>query len=151
MKIVIQKVKEAKVVVDEEVVGQIEKGYCLLVGIESTDTVEDIERAALKISNLRLFEDEDDKINLSIKDVGGKILSISQFTLAGDIRKGNRPSFTNAMAPDAANKLYEDFNTHLRNANIEVETGVFQTHMNVILDNDGPITMILCVKDGKVL
>lgn len=151
MKIVIQKVKEAKVLVENNIVGEIDKGYCLLVGIEDTDTMKDIERAALKISTLRLFEDENDKINLSIKDVEGKVLSISQFTLAGDIRKGNRPSFTKAMAPEQANHLYESFNNILREEGISVETGVFQTHMNVILDNDGPITMILCVKDGKVL
>ncbi len=151
MKIVIQKVKEAKVVVDEITEGAINLGYTLLVGIENTDTEADIKRAAKKIADLRLFEDENDKINLSIKDVGGSILSISQFTLAADVRKGNRPSFINAMAPGKANALYEQFNTLLREEDIKVETGVFQTHMNVILDNDGPITLILCIKDGKVL
>ncbi len=151
MKIVIQKVKNAKVVVESQIEGEIALGYCLLVGIENGDTTLDIEKAAAKISTLRLFEDENNKINLSIKDVNGSILSISQFTLAGDIRKGNRPSFTNAMAPEAANNLYEKFNDSLRKEGIEVQTGLFQRHMNVILDNDGPITMILCVKDGKVL
>lgn len=151
MKIVIQKVKNAKVVVEEKIEGQIEKGFVLLVGIESDDTEADVKRAAQKISTLRLFEDEDDKINLSIQDVKGEILSVSQFTLAGDVRKGNRPSFTNAKKPDEANFLYEKFNSYLEGAGIHVETGVFQTHMNVILDNDGPITMILNVKDGKVL
>ncbi len=151
MKIVIQKVKSAQVVVAEEIVGKINHGYVLLVGIEKDDTEQDILRAAQKISTLRLFEDDEDKINLSIQDVKGEILSISQFTLAGDIRKGNRPSFTNAKAPDAANALYETFNKHLRDIGINVETGVFQTHMNVNLDNDGPITMVLEVKDGKVL
>lgn len=151
MKIVIQKVKEAKVVVDEEVVGQIGIGYCLLVGIEVNDTEQDVIRAAEKISTLRLFDDSEGKINLSIKDVAGSILSISQFTLAGDLRKGNRPSFTNACEPNRANDLYEVFNQRLIENDIKVETGVFQTHMNVILDNDGPITMIMEVKDGKVL
>lgn len=151
MKIVIQKVKEAKVIVDEKIVGEIGLGYCLLVGVEATDTLSDIKRAADKITTLRLFDDEDGKINLSIKDVEGSILSISQFTLAGDIKKGNRPSFTNAMAPDTANELYESFNKYLEDNGIKVEKGIFQTHMNVIIDNDGPITMIMEVKDGKVL
>lgn len=151
MKIVIQKVKEAKVIVDEKIVGKIGLGYCLLVGVEATDTLLDIKRAADKITTLRLFDDADGKINLSIKDVEGSILSISQFTLAGDIKKGNRPSFTNAMAPDTANELYESFNKYLEDNGIKVEKGIFQTHMNVIIDNDGPITMIMEVKDGKVL
>ncbi|HZJ87437.1 MAG TPA: D-aminoacyl-tRNA deacylase [Erysipelothrix sp.] len=151
MKIVIQKVRSAKVEVDNQIVGAINKGYCLLVGLEANDTIEDIKRAAQKISTLRLFEDDEDKINLSIKDVQGDILSISQFTLAGDVRKGNRPSFTNALKPDVAKKLYEDFNKELNNLGHHVETGVFQAHMNVIIENDGPVTMILEIKDGKVI
>ncbi|NLW15523.1 MAG: D-tyrosyl-tRNA(Tyr) deacylase [Erysipelothrix sp.] len=151
MKIVIQKVKEAKVIVDEKIVGEIGLGYCLLVGIEKSDTLPGIKRAADKITTLRLFDDKEGKINLSIKDVEGSILSISQFTLAGDIKKGNRPSFTNAMSPDIANELYESFNKYLEDNGIKVEKGIFQTHMNVIINNDGPITMIMEVKDGKVL
>lgn len=150
MKIVIQKVKSANVVVDNQIEGKIEQGYLLLVGIEETDTIEDINRAADKIFNIRLFEDVDDKINLSISDVGGAVLSISQFTLAADIRKGNRPSFSKAMRQEEANRLYELFNERLRNHGLTVETGVFQTHMNVNLDNDGPVTIIMEVKDGKV-
>lgn len=151
MKIVIQKVKSAKVEVDHDIVGEINQGYCLLVGLEEGDTIEDVKRAAQKISTLRLFEDKEGKINLSIKDVDGDILSISQFTLAGDVRKGNRPSFINALKPDVAKELYEDFNQELRNLGHHVETGVFQAHMNVIIDNDGPVTLILEVKDGKVI
>lgn len=151
MKIVIQKVKEAKVVVDEKIVGQIQKGYVLLVGLEENDTENDILKAADKITTLRLFEDENDKINLSIQDVKGAILSISQFTLAGDVRKGNRPSFIQALKPTEANALYEVFNKRLKENGLVVEKGVFQTHMNVVLDNDGPVTLILEVKDGKVI
>lgn len=151
MKIVIQKVKDAKVEVDKQTVGSIMHGYVLLVGIDETDTEQDILTAAKKIASLRLFVDEDDKINLSIQDVKGSILSISQFTLAADIRKGNRPSFSKAMRPEAANVLFERFNEALRETGVHVQTGVFQAHMNVILDNDGPITIVMEVKDGKVL
>ncbi|QIK69013.1 D-tyrosyl-tRNA(Tyr) deacylase [Erysipelothrix sp. HDW6C] len=150
MKVVIQRVREAKVIVDDKTVGAIQQGYMLLVGIEDGDGDQDIRKAADKIAEMRLFNDEDDKINLSIKDVGGAILSVSQFTLAGNVRKGNRPSFINAMRPEAANEAFERFNAHLRNHGLHVETGIFQTHMNVILDNDGPTTLILEVKDGKV-
>lgn len=151
MKIVIQKVKEARVLVDQEIVGEIKKGYMLLVGIEVNDTDEDIRKAADKIAMMRLFEDEDDKINLSIQDVGGAILSISQFTLAADLRKGNRPSFIQAQRPELANTHFEAFNAQLRSYGIAVETGRFQTHMNVQIDNDGPVTVVLNVKDGKVV
>lgn len=151
MKVVIQKVKQAKVEVDGEIVGQINHGYMLLVGIEETDTEHDLKRAASKIAKLRLFDDKNGKINLSIQDVDGEILSISQFTLAADIRKGNRPSFIGAMEQNKANEYYELFNDYLRQENIHVETGVFQAHMNVILDNDGPVSIIMEVKDGKVL
>lgn len=151
MKVVIQKVKDAKVIVDEEIVGQVSHGYMLLVGIEDGDTAADIKKASDKIAAIRLFDDENGKINRSIQDVGGAILSISQFTLAADCRKGNRPSFINAMEPVMANTLFESFNTGLRHHGIHVETGIFQTHMNVILDNDGPITIVLNIKDGKVI
>ena len=151
MKVVIQKVKEAKVVVEDKIVGSIDHGFVLLVGIETTDTLQDIEKAADKISKIRLFDDEDGKINLSIQDVKGSILSISQFTLAADIRKGNRPSFIGAMAQYKAQEYYELFNEALRKEGIDVQTGVFQTQMNVILDNDGPVSIVMEVKDGKVL
>ncbi len=157
MKIVIQKVSEANVVVHDEyskefnVVGNIRQGYVLLVGIEKDDTEIDINKAADKISGLRLFEDDMGKINLSIHDIGGSILSISQFTLAADIRKGNRPSFGGAMEQTMANDLYEKFNKRLRSHGLRVETGEFQTDMSVSLVNEGPVTIIMVVKDGKVL
>lgn len=151
MKIVIQKVNNAKVSVENNVVGSINRGYVLLVGIEHNDTLEDIKKAADKIHKLRIFDDADGKMNLDIKQVGGNILSISQFTLAADIHKGNRPSFTQAMEPLAANELFERFNEELRNHGLAVETGIFQTHMNVELDNDGPVTIIMQVKEGKIL
>lgn len=151
MKIVIQKVKQASVVVEEKIVGEIGHGYVLLVGIEANDTIQDIKRAVQKITNLRIFDDQDGKINLSIKDVDGAILSISQFTLAADCRKGNRPSFINAMNQKEANELYQIFNEKLRENGLQVETGIFQEHMNVILDNDGPMTIILNIQEGKVV
>ena len=151
MKIVIQKVKQASVVVEEKIVGEIGHGYVLLVGIEVDDTIQDVERAVQKITNLRIFDDQEGKINLSIKDVGGDILSISQFTLAADCRKGNRPSFINAMNQTEANELYQIFNDKLRDNGFKVETGIFQKHMNVILDNDGPMTIVLNIKEGKVI
>lgn len=151
MKIVIQKVKEAKVIVDSESVGAIQEGFMLLVGIEVDDGERDIQKAADKIAQIRLFEDADGKMNRSIQEVGGKILSISQFTLAADARKGNRPSFIGAMRPELANEYFEQFNAKLREHGIEVQTGKFQHHMNVILDNDGPVTVILTIKDGKVI
>lgn len=151
MKIVIQKVKEAKVLVDNLIKAEIKQGFVLFVGIEKEDTVIDTKKAADKISKIRLFEDEDGKTNLSLNDVGGEILSISQFTLAADVRKGNRPSFINAMDPETANELFNSFNQHLEEHSLNVYTGVFQAHMNVILDNDGPMTIVMEVKDGKVL
>lgn len=157
MKIVIQKVSEANVVVHDayskeyNVVGDIRQGYVLLVGIENDDTEIDINKAADKISSLRLFEDDMGKINLSIHDIGGSILSISQFTLAADIRKGNRPSFSGAMEQTLANDLYEKFNERLRSHGLLVETGQFQTDMSVSLVNEGPVSIIMVVKDGKVL
>lgn len=151
MKIVIQKVKEGHVIVEDKTIGSIGVGYVLLVGIESTDTEIDLKKAADKIVKLRLFDDEAGKINLSIEDVKGSILSISQFTLAADIRKGNRPSFIGAMEPQQAHVYYEKFNEYLRAYGIPVETGVFQAMMNVRLDNDGPVSIVMEVKDGKVL
>lgn len=151
MRNVIQRVKEARVEVNGEIVGSIPSGLLILVGIESNDTLEDIKKAADKIAALRIFEDEDGKMNRSLIDSGGSILSVSQFTLAGSIQKGNRPSFINAKIPEEANKLYEIFNDLLRNKGINVATGRFQEHMNVIFNNDGPVTIIVDIKDGKVL
>lgn len=142
MKIVLQKVKKASVSVDNKIVGSIDKGYCLLVGVHKESTEEDAKYLAKKISQARLFEDENDKINLSLKDVGGSILSVSQFTLYADTKKGNRPSFTSAAGAEKANELYEKFNEYLREEGVKVETGTFQTMMEVNIVNDGPVTIV---------
>ena len=142
MKIILQKVKKASVSVDNKIVGSIDKGYCLLVGVHKESTEEDAKYLAKKIAQARLFEDENDKINLSLKDVGGSILSVSQFTLYADTKKGNRPSFTSAAGAEKANELYEKFNEFLREEGVTVETGIFQTMMEVNIVNDGPVTIV---------
>lgn len=142
MKIILQKVKKASVSVNNKVVGSIDKGYCLLVGVHKESTEEDAKYLAKKVAQARLFEDENDKINLSLKDVGGSILSVSQFTLYADTKKGNRPSFTSAAGAEKANELYEKFNEFLREEGVTVETGIFQTMMEVNIVNDGPITIV---------
>lgn len=142
MKIVLQKVKKASVSVEKKVVGEIDKGYCLLVGVHKDSTEADAKYLAKKIAEARLFEDENEKLNLGLKDVGGSILSISQFTLYADTKKGKRPSFTNAVGAEKANELYNRFNDYLREENIKVETGIFQTMMEVNIINDGPVTII---------
>lgn len=142
MKIILQKVKKASVSVDNKIVGSIDKGYCLLVGVHKESTEEDVKYLAKKVAQARLFEDENNKINLSLKDVGGSILSVSQFTLYADTKKGNRPSFTNAAGAEKANELYEKFNKFLREEGVTVETGIFQTMMEVNIVNDGPVTIV---------
>lgn len=142
MKIILQKVKKASVSVDNKIVGSIDKGYCLLVGVHKESTEEDAKYLAKKVAQARLFEDENDKINLSLKDVYGSILSVSQFTLYADTKKGNRPSFTNAAGAEKANELYEKFNKFLREEGVTVETGIFQTMMEVNIVNDGPVTIV---------
>ena len=142
MKIILQKVKKASVSVDNKIVGSIDKGYCLLVGVHKESTEEDAKYLAKKVAQARLFEDKNDKINLSLKDVGGSILSVSQFTLYADTKKGNRPSFTNAAGAEKANELYEKFNKFLREEGVTVETGIFQTMMEVNIVNDGPVTIV---------
>ncbi|SER72872.1 D-aminoacyl-tRNA deacylase [Salipaludibacillus aurantiacus] len=144
MKVVVQRSLEAKVTVNEEVVGAIDHGLVLLVGITHEDTTEDAHYTADKIANLRLFEDENEKLNLSVQDVGGQILSISQFTLYGDCRKGRRPNFMAAAKPEQAESLYEEFNDRLREAHgLKVETGSFGEMMNVSFTNHGPVTLIV--------
>ena len=143
MKIVLQRVLDARVEVDGETVGQIEKGYLVFLGVGQGDTKADADRLAAKIINLRIFSDENDKINLSLKDVSGQILVISQFTLYADCRKGNRPSFIDAGKPDAANELYEYFIDVCRKSIPVVESGVFGADMKVSLTNDGPFTITL--------
>ena len=142
MKIILQKVKKASVSVDNKIVGSIDKGYCLLVGVHKESTEEDAKYLAKKVAQARLFEDENDKINLSLKDVDGSILSVSQFTLYADTKKGTRPSFTNAAGAEKANELYEKFNKFLREEGVTVETGIFQTMMEVNIVNDGPVTIV---------
>ncbi|MED4037921.1 D-aminoacyl-tRNA deacylase [Niallia taxi] len=143
MRIVLQRVKEAKVEVEGKAVGQIQKGYMLLVGITHDDTQEDAAKLADKIAHLRIFEDADGKMNHSIQDVEGSILSVSQFTLYGDTRKGRRPNFMNAAKPDYAKDLYDQFNVLLGQKGLHVETGIFGAMMDVSLINDGPVTLIL--------
>lgn len=143
MRVVLQRSKEAHVKVDGEIVGQIKCGFVLLVGITHNDTEEDAKYLAEKIVHLRVFEDENGKLNKSLLDVGGQILSVSQFTLYGDCRKGRRPNFMEAAKPDVAKPLYERFNDILKELGVHVETGVFGAMMEVQLTNDGPVTLIL--------
>ncbi len=147
MKAVIQRARDASVTIDGEVTGAIDHGLVVLLGVTHDDTMEDVKYLVNKIINLRIFEDEDEKMNLSLKDIGGSILSISQFTLYADTRKGRRPSFVNAAKPDLANELYEKFNEELRKENIHVETGEFGAMMDVRLTNAGPVTIIIDSKD----
>lgn len=143
MKIVIQRVKSAKVEVEGKIVGIIDKGLLLFVCLENGDTQETIEKACQKILNLRIFEDDAGKMNLNIEQIKGKILSISQFTLSWDGKKGNRPSFENSMKPDLARLNYALFNKALRDAGLQVEEGKFAAEMQVSLINDGPVTFHL--------
>ncbi|WP_226526352.1 D-aminoacyl-tRNA deacylase [Metabacillus niabensis] len=143
MKVVVQRAVQAKVTVDEKVVGKIDKGIMVLVGITHDDTESDAEYLAEKIAHLRIFEDETGKMNHSILDVGGQVLSVSQFTLYGDCRKGRRPNYMNAAKPDVANELYESFNRMLREKGLQVETGIFGAMMDVQFTNVGPVTLII--------
>ena len=143
MKLVVQRVKQASVKVDEDIVGKIDKGYLVLIGITHTDTKEIAEYLVKKLCNLRIFEDEQGKMNLSLKDVGGKLLIVSQFTLYANCESGNRPSFTDAAKPDIANELYEYFCNKCKENQIEVQKGIFGADMKVELLNDGPVTIIM--------
>jgi len=143
MRAVIQRVTDADVSVNNEITGSIEKGFVVLLGVEDTDTEKDAEYIANKVTGLRVFEDEDEKMNLSLKDVGGQVLAVSQFTLLGDARKGKRPSFTKAARPEQAKKLYEYFVELIKKQDIKVGEGVFQAEMLVRINNDGPVTILL--------
>ncbi|HZK22606.1 MAG TPA: D-aminoacyl-tRNA deacylase, partial [Atopostipes sp.] len=131
MRVVIQRVSQANVIADGVESGKIEKGFLLLVGVEEEDASEDVDYLTRKIANLRVFEDEEGKMNLSLREVQGEILSISQFTLHANTKKGNRPSFVQAAKPEKADALYEELNTNLRNEGFKVETGVFGADMDV--------------------
>lgn len=146
MKIVIQRVQSASVVIEDCTVGAIKQGLLLLVGVGPEDTKEDLEYAVRKIVNMRIFSDEDGKMNLSVKDIGGQILSISQFTLFADTKKGNRPAFTGVAKPEMASQLYDDFNQSF-STHVPVERGRFGADMQVSLVNDGPVTIILDTKN----
>lgn len=143
MKIVLQRSGPASVEVDGKITGSINKGYVLLVGITHTDTEEDAAYLASKVANLRLWEDEEGKMNKSIVEAGGDILSVSQFTLYGDTRKGRRPSFIGAARPEQAEPLWEKLNHKLQEEGLDVQTGIFGAMMDVKLVNDGPVTIIL--------
>ena len=143
MKAVLQRVSEAEVKVGGETTGKIEKGFLVLLGVMEGDTEKEASLLASKIAKLRVFEDDDEKMNLSVADVDGEILSVSQFTLCADVRKGNRPSFTPSAKPDEAKALYEKFNSFLLSEGVKkVETGIFGADMKVSLINDGPVTII---------
>lgn len=148
MRCVVQRCTRAQVSVDGEVVGKIGSGFMVLCGVENGDSQADMEYCRAKIAGLRVFEDDDDKMNLSLRDVGGEILLVSQFTLLGDARHGRRPSFSNAAAPGDADALYRKLVEALRADGFRVETGRFQTHMQVELVNDGPVTILLDSKKG---
>lgn len=143
MRIVVQRVNSASVTVDGEICGKIGKGYLLLLGVGEGDTEEDCRQLADKIINLRIFSDENDKINLSLEQVGGELLVVPQFTLYADCRKGNRPNFTQAAKPDIAESLYNYFAGYCRSKGKHVETGIFGADMKVELINDGPFTVVL--------
>ena len=144
MKLIIQKVKKAKVEVKNNVVGQIDKGYIVLLGVKKGDTEKEADYLAKKLCNLRIFEDDNGKMNLSIKDVNGELLIISQFTLYGNTKEGNRPSFIEVEEPEKANELYKHFLIKCKENGIEkVEQGMFGEHMEVSLINDGPNTIIM--------
>ena len=143
MRAVVQKTTGASVSVDSQVVGRICAGYVVLLGVEQGDTEQDAAYIAAKCAGLRVFEDEEGKLNLSLKDVGGEVLLISQFTLLADARKGRRPSFVKAERPEEADRLYLMVKEGLEKEGLKVQTGVFRTHMQVSLVNDGPVTILL--------
>ena len=143
MRAMIQRVAEARVSVGEEIVSDIGPGLCIFLGIAVNDSEKDAESLASKIGSLRIFEDEQGKMNRSVRDTRGDLLVVSQFTLYGDCRKGNRPSFSAAAAPEPAKRLYDDFVQRLRQTGLKVATGEFRAHMKVALVNDGPVTLIL--------
>ena len=147
MRVILQRVSHASVTVEEKVIGKIQRGFLLLVGVTHDDAMEDMEYLVRKIVQMRIFEDEEGKLNRSVQDIGGEILSVSQFTLYADTKKGNRPSFSKAAPWDVALEMFEQFNGLLRESGIPVETGQFGADMKVELLNDGPVTILLDSKN----
>lgn len=143
MKALIQRVKRASVTIENNLYSKIDKGLLVFLGVEKSDSEENSVKLAQKVSSLRIFEDENEKMNFSVKDVNGEILVVSQFTLCGDCKKGTRPSFDNAAPPEYANSLYEDFVSRLKSEGLEVKTGKFRAMMDVELINDGPVTFMV--------
>ncbi|MBF7095883.1 D-aminoacyl-tRNA deacylase [Alkalibacter mobilis] len=143
MRAIVQRVNKASVEVDEKTVGSIKKGILVFLGIKKEDQISDMEYIADKLINLRIFEDENDKMNKSVKDINGEILIVSQFTLYGDCRKGRRPSFIEAAPPFEARELYDKIVLNLKKSGLNIQQGVFQAHMDVCLVNDGPVTLML--------
>lgn len=143
MRAVVQRVSSSAVNVDNQIVGSIKKGLMVLLGVEDGDNEKDVDYLVDKVANLRIFEDDDEKMNFSLLDIEGEMLAISQFTLLGDCRKGRRPSFITAARPEPANDLYMNFVEKCRSKGIKVETGKFQAHMVVDIVNDGPVTLLI--------
>ena len=143
MKALVQRVKKASVTIDDKLYSKIDQGLLVFLGVQKGDSQENADKLAQKLVNLRIFEDENDKMNLSLKDVGGQMLVVSQFTLCGDCKKGTRPSFDNAELPDKANELYEYFVSKIKEQGIKVQTGSFGAMMDVELINDGPVTFMV--------
>ncbi len=143
MRVVVQRVTSSKVTVDNKIIGEIGKGFNLLIGISKEDTLEDLKYIKDKVINLRVFEDDNDKLNLSLLDIKGEILAISQFTLYGDCRKGRRPNFMNAMGGEEAENLYNEFVKLLKETGLKVECGKFGANMKVDIQNDGPVTILI--------
>jgi len=143
MRAVVQRVKKSSVTVEEKITGKIGQGLMVLIGVEDGDSEKDADYIADKVCGLRIFEDEQGKMNLSVEDICGEVLAVSQFTLLADARKGRRPSFTKAAAPDEANALYRKVIDKIESRNINVEEGVFQAEMMVEIHNDGPVTILL--------
>lgn len=143
MKVVVQRVKKASVTVDNKLISKIDKGFLVLVGFTHNDGMDNIKYIVKKLKNLRIFDDDTGNMNLNINDIGGSILSVSQFTLYADTKNGNRPSFVDSMKYDEAEKLYNLFNEELKSTNVPISTGIFGADMKVSLLNDGPITIII--------
>ncbi len=149
MRVVLQRVSKCTVKVDNKITGKISKGFLLLLGVKDGDTQQDAIKLAKKISGLRIFTDENDKMNLSLADVNGEVLVVSNFTLYADCSHGRRPSFINAARPEVSDPLYEFFCEEMRNYGIKVETGIFGADMDVELNNDGPVTLVIDSEDIK--